>query len=53
MNSEIETIKKELERICGNWNGEDEGREENNFMIASEALEQIEELENTIDNILE
>jgi hypothetical protein len=49
---ELEKLKKQMQDIAGNWNGDEPGLQEENAKIALEVIEKIDEINKLIDDLV-
>ena len=47
----LDAIKKEMDEVAGQWNGDEGGKLEEDAQVAKEALEKVEELENILKEL--
>ena len=45
LKTELEILKRQQEKIAGNWNGKESGLAEDRAMLANDIIEKIKELE--------
>lgn len=49
--SELKQLKEKMERIAGEWNGDESGRQEDNAHIAEEVIEKIDEIKELLEQL--